>query len=169
MKMNSTLDLPQSSGAIGRLGDSWLQYHISTTQLACLAGLTSHLYFGRGYRDQEAVQILGTGIAAFFAFCIASVYSHWEDGPLSLIIFIWSNSSAFLGSLFFSIVIYRLLFHRIRKFPGPFWAKISKFYIAKHSADLKQHLHIKELHSKYGDWVRTGEFSSRLARCCCKI
>jgi hypothetical protein len=56
-----------------------------------------------------------------------------------------------------SIVIYRIFFHRIRKFPGPFAAQISRFHAtyirAKHG---NYYVALKAMHEKYGDFVRTG-------------
>jgi hypothetical protein len=57
-----------------------------------------------------------------------------------------------------SIGIYRLVFHRCRKFPGPFPAKLSKFYAASLSAkDVQFYKELANLHGQYGDFVRTGE------------
>ncbi|KAF4545568.1 Cytochrome P450 [Lasiodiplodia theobromae] len=52
---------------------------------------------------------------------------------------------------------YRLFFHRLRKFPGPFGAKLSRFYVTLTSAKKVQyHEEIKKWHEKYGDFIRTG-------------
>jgi hypothetical protein len=65
---------------------------------------------------------------------------------------------SFLASLGASTVVYRLFFHSLRHFPGPWGAKISRFYnvsIIKRS-DFKYHLELEKLHAEYGDFVRTG-------------
>ena len=65
---------------------------------------------------------------------------------------------SFLASLGATTVVYRLFFHRVRHFPGPLGAKISRFYnvlITKRSG-FKYHLELENLHSEYGDFVRTG-------------
>lgn len=60
-----------------------------------------------------------------------------------------------------SIGAYRLLFHRLRSFPGPLGAKLSRFYaVSLASRGLQYHLELKKLHDQYGDFVRTGEFPS---------
>lgn len=62
-----------------------------------------------------------------------------------------------MTGLFASITIYRLFFHRLSGFRGPFIARLSSFYLAWLSAK-RLHLHdeIDSLHSRYGDYVRTG-------------
>ncbi|EAT86220.2 hypothetical protein SNOG_06389 [Parastagonospora nodorum SN15] len=48
-----------------------------------------------------------------------------------------------------SIAIYRLVFHRCRKFPGPFPAKLSKFYAASLSAkDVQFYKELANLHGQ---------------------
>nr|A0A068AA78.1 RecName: Full=Cytochrome P450 monooxygenase orf5; AltName: Full=Brefeldin A biosynthesis cluster protein orf5 [Penicillium brefeldianum]AIA58897.1 putative cytochrome P450 [Penicillium brefeldianum] len=62
-----------------------------------------------------------------------------------------------LIGLFVSITVYRLFFHNLSGFRGPFIARLSSFYLAWLSAK-RLHLHdeIDDLHSLYGDYVRTG-------------
>jgi hypothetical protein len=60
-------------------------------------------------------------------------------------------------SLAASIAVYRLFFHRLRSFPGPWGAKLSRFYaVSLASKDLQYHLELQNLRKKYGDFVRTG-------------
>jgi hypothetical protein len=66
-------------------------------------------------------------------------------------------SASFSTGLAGSIVLYRLLFHRLKNFPGPLGAKISKFYAVSVSAkSLQYHLELENMHREYGDFVRTG-------------
>jgi hypothetical protein len=64
--------------------------------------------------------------------------------------------------LFTSISIYRLFFHQLSEFRGPFIARLSNFYLTWLSAK-RLHLHeeIDVLHSRYGDYVRIGDISSQ--------
>ena len=59
-------------------------------------------------------------------------------------------------SLFTSIFVYRLLFHPLRKFPGPFTAKFTKFWHVWKCRDARNHRVMVEMHDKYGEFVRTG-------------
>ena len=55
-----------------------------------------------------------------------------------------------------SISIYRVFFHRLRSFPGPVLASVSKFWHVAHCLDSKGHLLLERLHNQYGDFVRIG-------------
>ena len=63
-----------------------------------------------------------------------------------------------LGGIFFSILVYRAAFHRLNRFPGPFLARLSNFYVTSLSVK-KFHLYeeVQELHAQYGDIVRLGK------------
>lgn len=65
---------------------------------------------------------------------------------------------SFHAGLFCSIAVYRLFFHRCRKFPGPFGAKLTRLYATRLSARNVQFFReLERLHAQYGDFVRTGE------------
>ena len=64
--------------------------------------------------------------------------------------------SVYVLCLLGSIGIYRVFFHRLRDFPGPFLASISKFWHVAHCLDSKNHILLAKLHRKYGDFVRIG-------------
>ena len=55
-----------------------------------------------------------------------------------------------------SISVYRLFFHRLRGFPGPILAGVSKFWHVAHCLDSKNHILLEKLHQEYGDFVRIG-------------
>ncbi|OAP56057.1 hypothetical protein AYL99_09236 [Fonsecaea erecta] len=61
-----------------------------------------------------------------------------------------------LGSVLytFGLVIYRLYFHPLAKYPGPFWARISNWYSVYHAAIGDRHLQTYWAHQKYGKFVR---------------
>lgn len=62
----------------------------------------------------------------------------------------------FLLSLTACTLVYRAFFHRLRKFPGPWPAKLSRFYAVYLSRNLQYQVEVEKLHKKYGDVVRTG-------------
>ncbi|KAB8294166.1 hypothetical protein EYC80_009606 [Monilinia laxa] len=64
--------------------------------------------------------------------------------------------ACYLTSLFGSIVIYRLYFHRLRYFPGPRLAAASKLWHVWQCRDSRNHLVLEKLHQEYGGFVRTG-------------
>jgi hypothetical protein len=67
-------------------------------------------------------------------------------------------AASFNMGLLGSIALYRVALHRCKKFPGPFAAKLTRFYAAKLSAkDVKYYKELAKMHHHYGDFVRTGE------------
>ncbi|KAE8316235.1 cytochrome P450 [Aspergillus transmontanensis] len=65
-------------------------------------------------------------------------------------------TTLFNTSLISSISIYRLFFHRLHPFPGPFACKLTRFYSAFLAAkNIQYNVELKRLHKQYGDFVRT--------------
>jgi tryprostatin B 6-hydroxylase len=58
--------------------------------------------------------------------------------------------------LFSSLISYRLLWHPLRAFPGPWGAKLSAFWFWENLYRQPQFKLLQDLHSKYGPFVRTG-------------
>lgn len=68
------------------------------------------------------------------------------------------SATLFNTGFFTSLVVYRLFFHRLRKFPGPKLAAVSQFYSMSLAAkDMKLCIEIQKLHQQYGDIVRIGK------------
>ena len=65
--------------------------------------------------------------------------------------------AAYTVPLFSSMVVYRAFLHRLGNFPGPFLARLSKFWHVLNVLDSRNHLLLDELHHRYGDFVRTGK------------
>lgn len=69
-------------------------------------------------------------------------------------------ATAFNIGLASSIVVYRVFFHRLRRFPGPVLASISRFYDTYLAGRAVQYnVEIEKLHDTYGDFIRTGTVS----------
>ncbi|KOS17813.1 Isotrichodermin C-15 hydroxylase [Escovopsis weberi] len=60
------------------------------------------------------------------------------------------------GLYVFSIVVYRVFFHPLAKYPGPFLAKITDAYQLYHAWKGDRHLEFWRMHQKYGKIVRFG-------------
>jgi hypothetical protein len=58
-----------------------------------------------------------------------------------------------------SMLVYRGFFHRLGKFPGPFFARFSNIYLTMMSSKLHLYKEVSKLHETYGDYVRTGNLS----------
>lgn len=105
---------------------------MSTTSLeaSCLAagvaGMVSHVvYWVHGHHDPHIAKILGLHLGTYAAIALIQTSRH---GALPGLLYTTAISASYLSSLFTSMVIYRLFFHRLRQFPGPFAAKITKLY-----------------------------------------
>lgn len=77
---------------------------------------------------------------------------------------VWCHILGIYGSM----IIYRAFFHRLSQFPGPFFARLSNFYVTSLSAR-KLHLYeeTEKLHKIYGDYVRLGLDSLPFIHCEC--
>lgn len=74
-----------------------------------------------------------------------------------------TEGTCFIIGLFTSMVVYRLFFHRIRKFRGPIWARVSRFYAVYLAAkNVQYHVELRKLHAQYGDFIRTGKTNTGL-------
>lgn len=136
-----------------------------TAQLAAVAvGIVAHLFV---FRIGEWDLTTTTLVVSFFGvqFISAAALSHLVSDHVSLhdsLVLVSRLAFLALGGLFSSMIVYRAFFHRLSKFPGPFWARLSNLYITVLSAK-KMHLYeeVQELHKQYGDIVRLGEHPAR--------
>ncbi|KAJ5125658.1 hypothetical protein N7526_007835 [Penicillium atrosanguineum] len=106
-------------------------------------GIAMHLnVFIHGEWHVRAPQIVLYHLA-YFAFHSFLVKAHWII-------------PGYIIGLFSSITIYRIFFHRLRHFPGPIWASITKIWHAWQARHRTNYLVLERLHNQYGDFVRTG-------------
>ena len=130
--------------------------------LAAAAGLLSHTtIFIHGEWHMQAPLLLRVYIGLAIATCIVESVSDSETpikgvGRGFIIIIVY------VTSLLTSLTLYRALFHRLSKFPGPSWAGISKFWHVARCIQTgsQNHLILDELHQRYGDFVRTGKLGN---------
>lgn len=124
---------------------------------AAAAGVGIHQVLKRVNIDLYPLTAVGVVVAAHWGL-LSVVYRH---GDYTL----WeANRQAFmlvcttLASLAVNVLVYRAFFHRLRHFPGPFGAKLSKFWAMWQVVESKARYYqvTQRLHEKYGDYVRTG-------------
>lgn len=125
---------------------------------AFLAGVIAHVLFFRwGEWDLYVVQL---GIGAFIANIGASLalarscpsVTHVES--LKLVSTLLGIS---IAGVYASMIVYRAFFHRLNRFPGPFMARLSNFYITSRSIKkFRLFEEVQSLHEQYGDIVRIG-------------
>lgn len=83
--------------------------------------------------------------------------SHYLSSPTTLAL--KSNTTLFsiyfLG-LYSSLIIYRLFFNPLNKFPGPYFARLTKFNHVVRNKNFDGHHQLLALHQKHGPFVRIG-------------
>lgn len=126
-------------------------------------GISLHVFmFRRGEWDLYTTRILRLfgllfgGLAFLLTtskVVVGQSYHLWDHILSSLYI-----TSTVVAGTFSSILVYRVGFHRLNRFPGPFAARLSNFYITRLSTKNSQLFkEIQELHRIYGDVVRVGK------------
>lgn len=115
------------------------------TMLPLALGVGAHLaIFIQGEWHLQAPALFIAHATAFSALFVLGI-----SQPLTL----WL---LYLTGLFLSMGCYRLLFHRLRAFPGPRMAALSKLWHVLQCLDSRNHLVLQRLHAQYGPFVRTG-------------
>ncbi|KAF2466583.1 cytochrome P450 [Lindgomyces ingoldianus] len=131
---------------------------IRNKSLAVVLGLVSHVLLMQGEPDHQGHIIFSVWMVAFG---IATVTEYATDsrvnGIFQALAVSGLTATVYFAALLTSILLYRGLFHRLRKFPGPFLARFSKFYsLSLVLPDCQYYFQVEKLHEKYGDIVRTG-------------
>jgi tryprostatin B 6-hydroxylase len=131
---------------------------MSSTYLAlavAAAGVASHLfYFKIGEHWLNPTRY----IQAFLFGCVVTTVAqtHYYHSPLKdAISFTAKYASLYLVGLYSSLIIYRLFFNPLNKIPGPYWARLSRFYLSFQVAPRRNLNHyLLAQHQKYGRFVR---------------
>lgn len=121
-----------------------------------LSVLMHHGLFIRGEWHLQAPVIVSGHVLAFLLLVVKQhLFNRGPFGDVAV------PAAAYLLGLFVSISVYRLYFHRLRRFPGPRLAALSKVWHVWECRDSRGHHLLETWHQKYGSFVRTGE-SARL-------
>lgn len=130
----------------------YLSYQLGASSLAAVV---FHLSTLRYELDFYLFHLAGLYITALVA--IAWTLSYTFDA-------VFATLHTFLIAVSFdtvlaaSILIHRIFFHRLGKFPGPLGARVSKFWMVKKVwAKTQGYFVIDKAHQQYGDFVRIGE------------
>ena len=122
---------------------------------AAVAGAVSHvLYFNKGEHHMYGAIYLQVFATTFLT---AVLVLYQQGGPVGKA-FAQATPIAFfyLTGLYTSLITYRSLLHPLNKFPGPFGARISNFWLSVQLKDGGAFRKLQKLHEKYGDFVRVG-------------
>ncbi|KAL4886878.1 benzoate 4-monooxygenase cytochrome P450 [Aspergillus karnatakaensis] len=123
---------------------------------AFVIGIALHLsLFRRGEWDVSAHKIpLGLFVCQLTLFFYALFATSQKETALWVVT---KLSTSLLGGLTISILVYRARFHRLGKFPGPFAARLSTWYIISLRTRYPDTFNaVRDLNQRYGDIVRTG-------------
>lgn len=133
---------------------SWLA---SASLASGVLGVASHrLVWIRGDWDHVFWKIAVTFLSAQPFAALSMMYLGLD--LLTAIVVLAVLELTHVVSLFTSIAVYRLFFHHLRRFPGPFWARLSMAWRLKRITFNEENFQLVDrLHRKYGDFVRLGE------------
>ncbi len=130
---------------------------VQSSLFALSAGILSHLcIFIRGEWHMQAPNI----VRAYGFLCTSTlvVGAYKEEGhPAKGVLKASWYVALYLFGLLASICVYRVYFHRLRGFHGPFLAGVSKLWHAYHCLPAKNHLLLDRLYTDYGPIIRTGK------------
>lgn len=128
--------------------------------VAAASGITSHLcFYKHGEHHMKTPILFRLYVILFFMLLYGEITVKDQDalrGTTEAL----SIAAAYNFSLLTSIVVYRKVFHRLRSFPGPFMASVTKLWQTANTLNSQNHLLLDDLHKKYGDFVRTGKWMS---------
>lgn len=127
----------------------------NTHILAGLAGITTHAsVFSVGEWDVVSPGVFISHVVVFLGAVLASRTPLLQSSLTEVMRCI----GYYIGGLYLSMLVYRMCFHRLCNYPGPFLAKLTDFYITARVSK-KMHLfeEIQNLHLQYGDYVRVGK------------
>jgi len=123
--------------------------------LACTLGVCiHHLVFIHGEWHLKVPQILFGHVLSFLALCVvfSSVRHDCSAGFYSSL----QVGATYIFSLLLSMIIYRAYYHRIRAFPGPRLAAVTKLWHVWQCRNSTNFLVMQRMHEDYGEVVRTG-------------
>ncbi|KAL4861326.1 cytochrome P450 [Aspergillus spectabilis] len=127
--------------------------------LATISGVTTHLALYRhGEWDVRAPKIAAIYILLLLAAMTTDLMQEPSETQATKPQFAALKAVlCHITGVYGSIIVYRALFHRLSRFPGPFLAGLSNIYVTALSAR-KLHLYeeVEKLHKRYSDYVRLG-------------
>lgn len=139
---------------------AWGSGLLALVATASVSGVFAHqLFFRRVDVDNHPFLLLTASFALYLALAafLQAQYAQYTSilashGVAFLLM------SSFVTSIWASMLTYRAFFHPLSKFPGPFSARLSKFWAVRQAlqSGLKWYKVDAALHEKYGDYVRTG-------------
>lgn len=131
--------------------------------VAAISGLALHVfYFRHSEHHMYGVRYLQVGFCLFVGSVLCLVKG-WSYSPRVALEYVWFHGCACLAGLYASLVAYRLFWHPLQSFPGPFWARITSLWFCTQIENGDAHKKILALHRIYGLFVRIGSSDLSIA------
>ncbi|KAL5359064.1 cytochrome P450 [Aspergillus floccosus] len=133
-----------------------------TLYISAAAGIASHIaYFNKGEHHLHVLLYLKLFLTTIAA--TAATLHYTQSQPWAYALSTTTRlAAAYLTGLYTSLLIYRLLLHPLRHFPGPIGARVSSTYLPTQlNRDLYKKLHT--YHEHYGPFVRYGSSDLSIA------
>ena len=124
--------------------------------IAAASGVALHVfYFRQSEHHMYGVKYLQAALALFAGaiFCLVRFLSVPPRAAFDLVSI---HGLACLAGIYASLITYRLFFHPLRRFPGPFWARLTSLWFSTQLKNADAHKQMLELHRNYGHFVRIG-------------
>lgn len=129
----------------------------SRNRIAASIGLLAHnAIFIRGEWHRQAPELC---VLSFALPLVLWALEPRHDGHLTYeaLQHAFSATGSFFTALSISMVVYRLFFHRLQKYPGPVLARMTKLWHFYHCGSTQNHLLMEKLRKHDGDYVRVGK------------
>lgn len=124
--------------------------------VAAFLGFASHVgYFMKGEHHMEAMPLFQATLLLPPSLTAAMVYLT-DSTVLEATKVVGLLLGTYVAAMFTSIFFYRVCFHRLRSFPGPFGARISKLWHVAKLGNKDNFRHLVRWHAKFGKFVRIG-------------
>ncbi|KAI9725117.1 MAG: hypothetical protein M1828_003459 [Chrysothrix sp. TS-e1954] len=126
----------------------------------CLAatavGVSAHVaYFNRSEHHLYGARYLSIFVVACCT-AVALIVRN-EEVPFSIALReVAAIAGSLLGGIYSSLLIYRIFFHPLNKFPGAFMARVTSLWYTSQVLNADAPHQLVRLHQKYGDFVRVG-------------
>ncbi|KAI9791595.1 MAG: hypothetical protein M1816_003681 [Peltula sp. TS41687] len=124
--------------------------------IVAAVGVASHLgYFHHGEHHMYGLRY----IQLFFTFCAVATVVLVQAGNRPIgeaCVNAFTLVACYLAGVYTSLLTYRVFFSPLKRFPGPYAARLSSLWWSAQLTDHDAYKKVLSLHQKHGDFVRIG-------------
>ncbi|KAF1808400.1 putative cytochrome P450 [Eremomyces bilateralis CBS 781.70] len=130
---------------------------LESKPLIAALGLATHAALAQGEPDASIWILILLGQSVYAALNFALISAGSVNTVFDAFVVTTTAFTVYFATIFTSIVIYRFFFHRLRHYPGPLLAKVTKFYSFYLTwGKVRYFAEVEKLHKQYGDYIRLG-------------